>query len=126
MSSVLLVDDCAVTRKLHRQALQDCGFVVVEASNGLEALTTLEAQPSFDLIVLDLNMPIMTGYEFIEAVCARSEFNGVPIIVMSGDGSAELVLATGRVRAYLEKPVKLDCFLKAVAQHASCGPPRAT
>lgn len=123
VSSVLLVDDDVDTRDLLREALHSCGYVVAEASNGLDALTTLDAQPRFDLIVLDLNMPVMNGHEFVEAVRARSEFNAVPIIVMSGEGDAQLVLASGRVRAYLQKPVMIDCFLKAVAQHASCVPP---
>lgn len=121
MNSVLLVDDHTDSREVLREALQDCGYLVVEASNGLEALATLEAQSAFSLVILDLSMPIMTGYEFIEVVRARSEFNDVPIIVMSGDGSAEQVLSSGRVRAYLTKPVQLDCLLKAIAQHGSFG-----
>src|SRR6476619_5517535 len=64
---VLVVDDAALVRLYYRDTLERFGFHVEEAMNGLEALEKLLAAP-FDLLIVDINMPQMDGFTFIEAV----------------------------------------------------------
>ncbi len=79
---VLLVDDDANVRIAVNIGLKRCGFEVEETNNGVQALATLDdVTNEIDVILLDLLMPVMTGYEFLE------KYQGpVPVIVMSGFG----------------------------------------
>ncbi len=75
----LIVDDASVIRKVSRHILESLGFEVSDAENGLVGLEKCD-QHIYDLILLDWNMPVMTGIEFIEELRARP--NGhIPKIV---------------------------------------------
>lgn len=79
---VLLVEDALTTRAFCRQALEEAGFRVSEAANGLEGVERfLEETP--DLIFSDINMPKMDGYQFVHSVRVASQGRGVPIIMLS-------------------------------------------
>src|SRR5688572_15412008 len=88
---VLVVDDEDEGRELLRDALEDAGYVVVEASNGKEALTllTTAGSPEPCLIVLDLNMPVMTGWELLAIVKGYYRLSRIPILVISGQPHRE-------------------------------------
>jgi CheY-like chemotaxis protein len=80
---VLLVEDNDVARKVMRTGLQQNGWEVAEAENGRIALDRLsEAKP--DAIILDLMMPEMDGFEFLGELRRRTEWNDVPIIIVTG------------------------------------------
>lgn len=64
----LIVDDSRVIRKVSRQIIQTLGYVIDEAENGHEALEKCKAQGMPDLIMLDWDMPVMTGIEFVSAL----------------------------------------------------------
>ncbi len=72
MKTCLVVDDSRVIRKVSRHLLEGMGFSVVEAADGSEALT-LCAQDMPDVILLDWNMPVMSGIEFIRALRQRED-----------------------------------------------------
>ena len=79
---VLVVDDDAVTRDMLRRTLQGEGWTVAEAGNGLEALVRLSEQaPS--LILLDLMMPEMDGFQFVDELRARDDWRSIPVVVMT-------------------------------------------
>jgi two-component system, chemotaxis family, chemotaxis protein CheY len=65
MAECLIVDDSKVIRKISRQMFENAGFTVNEAENGAAALDFL-SQHAVDLVILDWNMPVMTGIEFME------------------------------------------------------------
>ncbi len=80
----LIVDDSRVVRKVSRRIVEDLGYAVVEAENGEEALSRCkQAMP--DLILLDWDMPVMTGLEFIQALRA-----------LPGNASPKVVFCTAR------------------------------
>ena len=79
---VLLVDDDASIREAVGMLLNESGYEIVTAADGFEALARIKlATP--DIIVSDLNMPRMSGYEFLSVV--RMRFSSIPVIAMSGD-----------------------------------------
>ena len=73
---ILVVDDAATVRMYHRKVLRDAGWTVDEAMNGLEALEKAlanEAESPYDLYVVDVNMPKMDGYGFLQALRGDSD-----------------------------------------------------
>lgn len=79
--SILIVDDDPQLRRLRRITLEEDGYVVREANNGKEALAAIK-ETSVDLILLDLSMPDMDGFEFLKAI--GSELPEPTVITMSG------------------------------------------
>lgn len=89
MFNVLVVDDSSTMRAMLRKILHLSGVIVgnyFEAGNGQEALAVLEQQ-WVDLILMDLNMPVMGGLEMIERVRSNPEMADIPIIVVSSESS---------------------------------------
>ena len=80
MFRIMIVDDDKNTRLFFETMLQDAGYTVISAANGKEALTLLDSE-HIDLVVLDIMMPEMNGYEFTEEV--RSVKNNLPILMVS-------------------------------------------
>ena len=103
---ILVVDDAATVRAYHSAILTDAGFEVREAGNGYEALELTLAE-RFELLVVDVNMPVMDGYTLVESVRRSALFAEVQIIMIS----TELELADSEeayrrgANLYLVKPV---------------------
>jgi DNA-binding NtrC family response regulator len=111
--TILIVDDDAQIRRLCRTTLEQTGFVAREASNGAEALEAI-AETSFDLIVLDLSMPDMDGFEFLKAVRVKSP--KLKIVVISGFMGGTMLMAAKLfgAAATLAKPFSPDSLLSVV------------
>lgn len=81
--TVLLVEDEAVTRMAMRSTLEEDGWLVVEASNGEEGLQQVtDTKP--DVVIVDLNMPVLDGFGFLEGVRAVPGCSDIPVIVLTG------------------------------------------
>jgi CheY-like chemotaxis protein len=80
--SVLLVDDDEVVRRGVRQALEPIGWKITEAENGQVAIESLIATRP-DVIILDLMMPKMDGFEFLDEVRRRSDWQNIPVVVIT-------------------------------------------
>ena len=104
---VLLVDDNAVNRKVVRMLLKPTKVRFVDAENGQQALELLAEQP-FDLVLLDVHMPVMDGVTTIKHIRASPEsWNAVPVIALTADamsGDRERLMALG-MTGYAAKPV---------------------
>lgn len=79
---------------------------------GLDGLQTASVHPN--LILLDLMMPVMDGYEFLLQIQKYPEMDNIPILVLSADGQATTKLSRERIKAFIKKPIDLDPFLNAV------------
>jgi two-component system chemotaxis response regulator CheY len=102
----LVVDDSRAMRRILGGMLRQFGFEVVEAANGSEALDLLERLPRPDLVLVDWNMPVMNGLEFIQHVRAREQFQGLPLMMVTTETETERVqtaLAAG-ANEYVMKP----------------------
>lgn len=108
VARVLVVDDGEMNRRLLRAALQREGHTVTEAVDGREALAMLRAEP-IDVVLLDLVMPEMDGFETLEAIKADDALRHLPVIVISGVDELDAVVRCIGMGAtdYLPKPFNL-------------------
>jgi two-component system chemotaxis response regulator CheY len=116
VSDVLVVDDSKVMRDMITACLRpDASLSITQAASGLEAIERLSLK-SFDLLVLDLNMPDIGGLEVVEFVRSQDKLKQLPILIVttrSDDGSRERILAAGASR-YLTKPFSPEAILAEV------------
>ena len=106
--NVLIVDDSQTMRKVILKALTISGFDLgdyFEAGNGEEALTALNSQ-WIDLILTDLNMPVMNGLELIQKIKENSAYHGIPVVLITTEGSEKRLqeLFDLGVKEYIQKP----------------------
>lgn len=125
MARLLVVDDDRGTRHLLRKLLTGAGFTVTVASDGIEAVEQLRAH-RFDLMLLDIWMPRMTGLDVLAAL--RSRKARPRVVVMTSDDTPETLLQAVRDQAfeYVKKPVEplqLLQLVRAVLQRAPAPPP---
>jgi CheY-like chemotaxis protein len=90
MHKVLFVDDTLQFQKIYKSKLMTEGFKVTTASNGVEALKCLAAEVP-DIVLLDINMPIMDGFKVLSAMRANPAQAEVPVLVFSARGNEEEV-----------------------------------
>ncbi|MBI4538020.1 MAG: response regulator [Gemmatimonadetes bacterium] len=107
--TLLLVDDSILMRSLVKAFLSSYAAYDVEvqyAADGLEAFAKLQGNPDTDVILLDINMPGMSGLEFLEQFKREAAFQGIPVVLVSTEDHAEDIargLEAGAT-AYLPKP----------------------
>jgi DNA-binding response OmpR family regulator len=116
---ILLVDDDAEARDAIACFLELQGAAVAVAGDGEEALNALRADPLRCLILLDLNMPGMNGWEFRRRQQLLSSMAGIPVVVMSGLRDLAGAIQGMSASAALRKPVEPELLLRAVGTH--CG-----
>ncbi len=108
----LIVDDSSVMRKIVERSLRQAGLdltQVLEAGNGVEALGVLQTQP-VDLILTDINMPVMDGLEFVKSAQAIETAKSTPIVMITTEGSESHVVQALQLgaRGYIRKPFTAD------------------
>ena len=115
MKKILVADDKASSRELVRTVLEHCGYEVIEAADGAEALQqALECEPS--LIFLDLQMPELDGFEVIEKLRGETRFQATPIVALTASamhGDREKAIAAG-FSGYITKPIRLPALRSEV------------
>jgi len=119
---VMVIDDDPDCREVLSDALTISGYAVVTAIGGREALRSLERDPKPALILLDLRMPVMDGWQFLEERNRRPPLTQIPVAFMSGEHDLARRARGLGVVASLPKPIRLEELLSAVEQLA--GPSR--
>ena len=119
LERILIVEDDAFIREELAELLKEEGFLVLTACNGKEALSQLELADRPCVILLDLMMPIMNGWDFRAAQRADPKLAAIPIVVMTGvaDGAREARALDAA--HWLSKPFEFEPLLAAV--HTHCG-----
>jgi two-component system chemotaxis response regulator CheY len=116
---VLVVDDDSYIRDVVAQLLESEGYTVEEATNGVEALTIVnDAARRPDLILLDLMMPVMDGWEFARRMDEHHPPVNIPIVVLTAARLPPERLRVPGARAVLAKPFDLEELLGYVARLA--------
>ena len=111
--TVLVVEDEEDLREMMRDALELNGYAVVTADHGQDALDKIGRIDHLCLIILDLLMPVMNGWDFVDSMRKRAELAAVPIIVHSSASGP----APQGVTRMLQKPVALDGLLLVVREY---------
>jgi CheY-like chemotaxis protein len=110
-ANVLVVDDDEAIRDVVAEVLREEGYDVACAQNGAQALRELERDHQPDLVLLDLMMPVMSGWEVLEEMQANERLSRIPVVVVSA------MCAPG-AREHLAKPIDLDRLLETVGRLA--------
>jgi two-component system chemotaxis response regulator CheY len=106
LKKVLVVDDSALIHQMYKMVLTRYKCSIVDAMNGQDGLDKLALHPDASLVLLDINMPIMNGLEFIKKVKETGSYDHIPIVIVSTEGKeADTIrgLALG-ARGYVKKP----------------------
>ncbi len=117
MAKILAVDDSAAMRQMVGATLVSAGYEVEQAADGQEALQIAERQ-SFDLVITDVNMPVMNGLDLVRRLRALPSYRGVPLLVLTTESSMERKLEGKEAGAtgWLVKPFNPDRLLSTIAR----------
>jgi CheY-like chemotaxis protein len=109
---VLIVEDHDDSREMLEELLSEQGFLVESAVNGLQAWERLLRLPRPDVVLMDLMMPVMTGWEVMARVEQEPSLRGLPIVVVSGAGTTRPV--PRGVFASIPKPLDLGLLMETL------------
>jgi CheY-like chemotaxis protein len=112
--TILVVDDDTDVRAAIGKVLEDEGYAVLQAENGARALDLLKAGPAPDLALVDLMMPVMSGWQFLDALRADPARAAMPVVVATA--LAERAPPGAPV---LMKPIRLEALLAAVERYSA-------
>lgn len=115
---VLIVEDDEDTAESLREALEVMGYEAQVAANGKVALEYLRTEPrSYCLVLLDLVMPIMNGWEFLNEHHQDSSISGIPVIIVTAIPSDKTKGAAKDAAAFLPKPVNIARLTAALREY---------
>jgi len=117
-SKLLLVEDNVINQQVARETLEQEGFIVDIADDGKIAIAKMYENNNYDLILMDLQMPVMDGYEATEEIRKDDQFDNVPIVAMTADamtGVQEQVKKIG-MNDYVTKPINQKELWKTLVQ----------
>ncbi len=120
---VLVVEDTVEVRDLLVEILESEGYHVEASGNGQEALARLQNE-AFDVVLLDLMMPVMDGLALLEQLRHESG-SGPPVIVMSAFERFRRDASDLGARAFIGKPIDIDHLLEVIQRHVATSPPQA-
>jgi two-component system chemotaxis response regulator CheY len=115
----LVVDDYHSMRVTLRELLEEMGFTVTEAENGLEGLEKAKTNP-FDIIFTDIVMPVMDGLELCNEIKTHPNLNRIPVVVLSTHTDASYLVKAISMGAddYVPKPIERPLLTKVVSRLA--------
>jgi len=120
-TTIMVVDDSRIMRNTVKGVFSGLGVscVFVEADNGEEALVQLDMYP-IDLVLLDWNMPKLSGIDFLKKVRAMDKYKNLPIIMVTSEAAKFNVIEALKNGAtdYITKPINLDLFKEKVTKLA--------
>jgi two-component system chemotaxis response regulator CheY len=113
--TIMIIDDSTSLRQVVNIALKSAGYTVVQAENGQDALDKLKSV-SPNLILCDVNMPVMDGISFVKELKSLPEYKFTPVIMLTTEAGEEKRLEgqMAGAKAWLVKPFRPDVVLKAV------------
>lgn len=126
LNKILIVDDSQLIHSMYRLVLNKySGCRIVDAMNGLDAMDVLSKESNFDLILLDINMPVMDGIQFMEKIKKENIYRHIPIIIVSTEGREEDTLKALKLGAwgYIVKPFKPQMLHELVEKVIAKKPP---
>ncbi len=117
MDEILLVEDDDDIRESLSELLRSRGYAVTAVTNGRDALARLQSGPAPCIIILDLMLPIMDGWEFRAQQMTNPAWAAIPVVVLSGVPDAQQHALKLEAADFLGKPIDLERLYKTVEQH---------
>ncbi|OQX60524.1 MAG: hypothetical protein B5M52_00110 [Helicobacteraceae bacterium 4484_230] len=118
-SSILLADDNVMNQTVVRGLLEGTGIDITTVENGQKAVEAIMEDNTFELILMDINMPVMDGYSATAIIREYPQFDHIPIIALSanlkGDGSSQMEKLG--LQDYLDKPIDVERFYEMLLQY---------
>jgi two-component system, chemotaxis family, chemotaxis protein CheY len=117
MKKILVVDDSATVRQQVGMALQQAGYTVVEAGDGVEGLQMLE-KGGISMVICDVNMPRMSGLDMLEKLKSDQRHASLPVVMLTTEGHPGLVERAKKAGAkgWIVKPFKAELMIAAVGK----------
>ncbi len=116
--SILLVEDDDFIRQEISEALEDEGYQVSTAAHGKEALAILAEGARPSVVLLDLMMPVMNGWEFLKAFKKEDKFTGIPVVILSAFADRATIIG-GDAISVLRKPINLNALFNVLDEHCT-------
>lgn len=115
---IMLIDDSSTNNILYESILSEEGFEVTVVSNPLLAIQSIKSEKP-DLIILDLRMPVLDGFQIMEKIQGDKNISSTPIIVLSAENSREAEQKSYNLGAalYLNKPIGIDDIIQVVSKY---------
>jgi two-component system chemotaxis response regulator CheY len=119
MKKILVVDDSPTVRQQVGLALSQAGFQIIEAVDGLDAISKVDATVS--MMICDINMPRMNGLEMLETLRRNPRWNALPVVMLTTEGQPSLIERAKKAGAkgWIIKPFKADLLVAAVQRLAA-------
>jgi CheY-like chemotaxis protein len=117
---VFVIDDDDDTRNTVVAVLQDEGYTVRSSNNGRDALAVLAGSTAPDLVLLDLMMPVMSGWEVLQEMARTPHLASLPVVVFTAAGSS-LAGDNTLTKPILRKPIDIDLLLDMVRSYCEAG-----
>lgn len=118
---LLLVEDVLMNQVVAQELLEGFGAEIIIADNGQIALEILERDQNFDLVLMDLQMPVMDGYTATKAIVANPHINHIPVMAMTAnamDADIEKCLEVGMV-GHISKPIEESVLIKKILKYVA-------
>ncbi len=116
---ILLIEDNSDLRETLEDILRYEGYNITSVANGEQAISHLKAHSAPCLILLDLMMPVMSGWEFRSQQLRDPALAAIPVVIISGTGDVRQQAALLNVAEFLAKPIEVSLLLEVVRRH--CG-----
>ena len=117
--SILIVEDDLDLREALSEVLRDEGYAVAMAADGREALDHLRRQSRPSLILLDLTMPVMNGWQFRDEQRQDPDLSEIPVVILSASDRLSEQMGWLGVTAYVRKPIELGQLLRLIERYCS-------
>jgi CheY-like chemotaxis protein len=119
--TILVIEDNDALREVLTEVLQGCGYMVDVVTNGEEAIAYLADHDLPCAILLDLQMPVMNGWDFRKWQQRHAHFAKIPVIIMSGGAhGSQRIYELLRPEAYIDKPIDFGSLLNALQTKTNC------
>jgi len=116
MPKVLIVDDSPSVRQQVGLALKQQGYEILEAVDGVDGVEKVQRDASIGMVICDVNMPRMSGLEFVEKVKGDPRYSKLPIVMLTTEGQPQLIQRAKKAGAkgWIVKPFKANLLVAAV------------